>query len=52
MLFNDAFDLVINNSNGDVYISYDNSSNIHIFSYDNLTSLITDFVTISSSGAV
>jgi len=48
-LVNDAFDLVINNSNGDVYISYDNSSNIHIFSYDNLTSLITDFVTISSS---
>lgn len=48
-LVNDAFDLVINSSNGDVYISYDNSSDIHIFSYDNLTSLITDFVTISSS---
>ena len=48
-LINDAFDLVINNINGDVYVSYDNSSNIHIFSYDNLTSSITDSVTISSS---
>jgi hypothetical protein len=48
-LVSDAFDLIINNSNGDVYVSYENSSNIHIFSYDNLTSSITDFVTISSS---
>jgi len=47
-LVNDAFDLVINNSNGDVYVSYENSSVIHIYSYDNLTSSTTDFVTISS----
>ena len=48
-LIYDAFDLVVNNNNGDVYVSYNNSSEIHIFSYDNLTSSTTDNITISST---
>lgn len=49
-LLNDAFDLAINTNNGDVYVTYTNLAQIHIFGYDNLSTPIKSISTSSYNG--